>query len=448
MTPATSRNVDLDLPEAAGAEHGALGRRAVPRLRSPSSAPSLSLIALFDCRPSNRDLRYTGRIYRAASLVLARAWLQEGEKEQDPGSRPRPSWRAESPSVRAATQGGDHQNAALIIAMICTLSAALAAAFLPIDPPDEAIGGGGWAIALRPDRRRLRRRAGAPHQAARRTRLAGRCSRPATSACSRSACSNGSPVAPPPLTPSSPCSGSARPWVGTRSPARSPSCSSPAWSPPRRCSRFGAGAALARRGARPSPPHPVQRRARGWAGLRAEVSYHPRSAGCEAARRPSATRLKAARQRGDALTGLNGNRRACSTRRSRPSSGAAAEPRRPTSAGPSIDLDRLRGDQRPFRSPRRGSPCLRDTAAAIERALRAGGPGLSLGRRRVRAPCSPTPTSKGLSAPPSELPPRSSTPARRPTGRRSRSPGGVAEASGGRWTRASCWVARTSPCCR
>jgi diguanylate cyclase (GGDEF)-like protein len=56
-------------------------------------------------------------------------------------------WRLIAAGARSY-EGGDHQNAALIIAVICTLSAALAAAFLPIDPPDEAIGAGGWAIAL------------------------------------------------------------------------------------------------------------------------------------------------------------------------------------------------------------------------------------------------------------------------------------------------------------
>jgi diguanylate cyclase (GGDEF)-like protein len=44
-------------------------------------------------------------------------------------------------------EGADHQNAAQILALICTLSAALAAAFLPIDPPNEAIGDAGWAVA-------------------------------------------------------------------------------------------------------------------------------------------------------------------------------------------------------------------------------------------------------------------------------------------------------------
>jgi len=43
--------------------------------------------------------------------------------------------------------GGDHDNAVLIIALICTLSALLTAAFLPIDPPDQAIGGAGWVVA-------------------------------------------------------------------------------------------------------------------------------------------------------------------------------------------------------------------------------------------------------------------------------------------------------------
>jgi diguanylate cyclase (GGDEF)-like protein len=45
-------------------------------------------------------------------------------------------------------EGGDPKNAALIIALICTLSAALAAVFLPIDPPDQTIGDAGWAVAV------------------------------------------------------------------------------------------------------------------------------------------------------------------------------------------------------------------------------------------------------------------------------------------------------------
>ena len=56
-------------------------------------------------------------------------------------------WRLVAAGARTY-EGGDHQNATLIIALICTLSAALGAAFLPIDPPDEAVGAGGWAVAI------------------------------------------------------------------------------------------------------------------------------------------------------------------------------------------------------------------------------------------------------------------------------------------------------------
>jgi len=56
-------------------------------------------------------------------------------------------WRLVTTGARGY-EGGDHENAALMIALICTLSSLLAAAFLPIDPPDDAIGDAGWALAL------------------------------------------------------------------------------------------------------------------------------------------------------------------------------------------------------------------------------------------------------------------------------------------------------------
>jgi diguanylate cyclase (GGDEF)-like protein len=44
--------------------------------------------------------------------------------------------------------GADEANGGRVIAVICMLSALLVAAFLPLDPPDEAIGEAGWAIAF------------------------------------------------------------------------------------------------------------------------------------------------------------------------------------------------------------------------------------------------------------------------------------------------------------
>ncbi len=45
-------------------------------------------------------------------------------------------------------EGADRANATRIVAVICALTALLTAAFLPLDPPTEAIGSGGWAVAL------------------------------------------------------------------------------------------------------------------------------------------------------------------------------------------------------------------------------------------------------------------------------------------------------------
>jgi diguanylate cyclase (GGDEF)-like protein len=44
--------------------------------------------------------------------------------------------------------GADRTNATRIVAAICALASLLTAAFLPLCPPTEAIGSGGWAVAL------------------------------------------------------------------------------------------------------------------------------------------------------------------------------------------------------------------------------------------------------------------------------------------------------------
>jgi diguanylate cyclase (GGDEF)-like protein len=45
-------------------------------------------------------------------------------------------------------EGADKANATRIVAVICSLSALLGLVFLPLDPPDVAIGGAGWAVAV------------------------------------------------------------------------------------------------------------------------------------------------------------------------------------------------------------------------------------------------------------------------------------------------------------
>src|SRR5919106_1538476 len=43
--------------------------------------------------------------------------------------------------------GADRANAARIVALLWGLSGLMALAFLPLDPPTEAVGGAGWAVA-------------------------------------------------------------------------------------------------------------------------------------------------------------------------------------------------------------------------------------------------------------------------------------------------------------
>jgi diguanylate cyclase (GGDEF)-like protein len=45
-------------------------------------------------------------------------------------------------------EGADEENATRIVAVICSLSALLTLVFLPLDPPTMAIDAGGWAIAV------------------------------------------------------------------------------------------------------------------------------------------------------------------------------------------------------------------------------------------------------------------------------------------------------------
>ena len=49
--------------------------------------------------------------------------------------------------TRARYAGADLPNAGRLVAVICSLSSLLALAFLPLDPPTEAIGGLGWFLA-------------------------------------------------------------------------------------------------------------------------------------------------------------------------------------------------------------------------------------------------------------------------------------------------------------
>ncbi len=50
--------------------------------------------------------------------------------------------------VSSGYEGADPANASRLVGVICSLSALLALVFLPLDPPTEPIGDAGWAVAL------------------------------------------------------------------------------------------------------------------------------------------------------------------------------------------------------------------------------------------------------------------------------------------------------------
>lgn len=71
---------------------------------------------------------------------------RHGESSAAPGG-PATLWGLTAAGARSYA-GADQANAGRVIAVICALSAVLVVAFMPLDPPDVAIGAAGWAIAL------------------------------------------------------------------------------------------------------------------------------------------------------------------------------------------------------------------------------------------------------------------------------------------------------------